>query len=123
VLGEYGDGLERPGHGEVSDGGASAGSEEEDVARWRWPAKGEASRLGRSGRAKRSCWQTQLASSATARTNFVSAASHRRRADEKKRTTTAVIALIYRRRGRLQLRQLPNEVATETKTCHHARKW
>ena len=31
VLGEGGDGLERPGHGEVGGGGASAGSEEEDV--------------------------------------------------------------------------------------------
>jgi len=31
VLGEGGDGLERPGHGEVSGGGASAGSEEEGV--------------------------------------------------------------------------------------------
>ena len=66
VLGEYGDGLEHPSHGEVSDGGASAGSEEEDIARWRWPARGEARRSRRSGRARRSCWQTQLASSATA---------------------------------------------------------
>ena len=31
VLGEGGDGQERPGHGEVSDGGASAGSKEEGV--------------------------------------------------------------------------------------------
>ena len=31
VLGEGGDELERPSHGEVSGGGASVGSEEEDV--------------------------------------------------------------------------------------------
>jgi len=32
VLGEGGDRLERPGHGEVDGGGTSAGSEEEGVA-------------------------------------------------------------------------------------------
>jgi len=31
VLGEGRDGLEHPGHGKVSDGGASAGSKEEGV--------------------------------------------------------------------------------------------
>jgi len=35
VLGAGGDVLNRPGHGEVGRGGASAGSEEDDVARWR----------------------------------------------------------------------------------------
>ena len=48
VLGEGGDGLERPGHGEVSGGGASAGSEEESDVRWRWTARGKVSRPGRS---------------------------------------------------------------------------
>ena len=48
VLGEGGDGLEGPGHGEVGCGGASAGSEEESGVRWRWTARGEASRPGRS---------------------------------------------------------------------------
>ena len=56
VLGEGEDGRERPGHGEVSDGGASTGSEEEDVVRWRWTARDEASRPGRSGRARRRYW-------------------------------------------------------------------
>ena len=56
VLGEGGDGLERPGHGEVSDGGASAGSEEEGVVRWRWTARGEASKPGRRGRSRRRHW-------------------------------------------------------------------
>ena len=35
VLGAGGDVLNRPGHGEVGRGGASAGSEENDVAWWR----------------------------------------------------------------------------------------
>jgi len=39
-----------------------------------------------------------------------------------KTKTTAVGAPIYRRRGRIQLRQRPNEVATVTKTCHRASK-
>ena len=56
VLGEGRDELEHPGHGEVSDGGASAGSEEEGVVRWRWTARGKASRPGRSGRARRRYW-------------------------------------------------------------------
>jgi len=56
VLGEGGDGLERPGHGEVGGGGASAGFEEEDIVRWRWTARGEASRPGRSGRARWRYW-------------------------------------------------------------------
>ena len=34
-LGEGGDVLDRRDHGEVEDGGAPAGSEEDDVARWR----------------------------------------------------------------------------------------
>ena len=50
MLGEGGDGLEWPGHGEVGGGGASAGSEEEDVVRWCWTVRDEASRLGRSAR-------------------------------------------------------------------------
>ena len=74
VLGEGGDKLERPGHGEFGGGGALAGSEEEDVVRWRWTARDEASRPGRSGRSRRSCWQTQLARGATVRMNFASAA-------------------------------------------------
>ena len=74
VLGEGGDGLERRGHGEVNGGGAPAGSKEEDTVGWRWTARGEVSRPGRSGRARRSCWQTQSARSATARMNFASAA-------------------------------------------------
>ena len=32
MLDEDGDGLERPGHGEVNGGGTSAGSEEEGIA-------------------------------------------------------------------------------------------
>ena len=48
VLGEGGDGLEWPGHGEVGDGGASVGSEEESDVRWCWTARGEVSRPGRS---------------------------------------------------------------------------
>ena len=52
VLGEGGDGLERRGHGEVDGGGAPAGSEEEDAVGWRWTARGEASRPGRSGRVR-----------------------------------------------------------------------
>ena len=34
-LGDGGDVLDRRDHGEVDDGGAPAGSEEDDVARWR----------------------------------------------------------------------------------------
>ena len=56
MLGEGGDGLERPSHGEVGGGGASAGSEEEDVVRWRWTARDEASRPRRSGRSRRRHW-------------------------------------------------------------------
>jgi len=61
MLGESGDGLEWPDHGEGGGDGASAGSEEENVVRWRWTARGKASRPGRSGRVRWRCWQTQLA--------------------------------------------------------------
>ena len=58
---------------ETKDGGAPAGSEEDEVVRWRRSARGEASRSGMSGRARRSFWPTQLALGTTVRTNCVSA--------------------------------------------------
>ena len=54
VLGAGGDVLNRPGHGEVGHGGASAGLGEDDVARWRWTSRSNTTRLGRSRKTRRS---------------------------------------------------------------------
>ena len=122
-LDEGGDELERLGHGEVGGGGASVGSEEEDVTRWHWTARGEASRPGRSGRARRRGWQMQLAQSATARMNFASTARTPAVSRREEKKNDGGGAPIYRREGCVRLRQLPNEVATESEACHRVRKW
>ena len=121
-LGEGGDVLDRRDHGEVDDGGAPAGSEEDDVARWRWPARGEASRSGMSGRARRSFWPTQLTPGTTTRTNFASAvrtpaASSRRETEERRWR-----APIYRKKEGVRCRQHTSELTTEASACHRVWK-
>ena len=60
VLGVDGGVLNRPSHGEVSRGGASASSKEDDVARWHRTARSTTIRLGRSRKMRRSYWRMLL---------------------------------------------------------------
>ena len=55
--------------------------------------------------------------------NFASAARTPVASRREEKKNDGGDAPIYRREGCIRLRQLPNEVATESEACHRVRKW